>query len=519
MATCQSIETVPKQPSVLQHFIVPDTLPLGDFKAKCKYCSKAITASVKVTTNWWRHLNRIHPQILKEKEALSHSQQQTLSHLIKDHKKYDSKNPKQIQASDALVNFIAEDLIPLAIVDSKKFMKFVEVLDPSYQVPSRKHMSGVLLKKKYAEVKQKVLGKLSKEKYIHLIIDLWSNRQMRSFLGITAHYISDQWMLESAMLGCCCVIGRHTSDNIVHWYKEIVADFGISLKVRHVVTDSGANIKKAFQSLALPGFEEEASSDSEEEEDNDHNSFTTRTIHETIESDSNTFPLQHHHCFAHTLQLVVKDGLAKAGSIGTIIKKCSNLVSFVRKSTTAADVLRGENKLQANNTTRWNSQLKMIKSVLSLPESKLAELSGAPKLTAHERNILQDLVEILTPFEEATDIVQISCVPSAGYVLPCVRGLKHHLQAMVSKYHSNFVQALKQSLRTRMSLYKENEIYITAAIVDPRFKLRWCLRDEKKEFRDMIVSALERIPVSESSTIVDTVITIDPTAPPPSKKN
>jgi hypothetical protein len=146
-------------------------------------------------------------------------------------------------------------------------------------------VSGVLLKKKYEEVKQKVLGKLSKEKYIHLTIDLWSNRQMRSFLGITAHYISDQWLLESAMLGCSRVIGRHTSDNIVHWYEEIVADFGVSLKVRHVVTDSGANIKKAFQSLALPGFEEEASSDSEEEDD-DHNSFTTCTAHETIESGS-----------------------------------------------------------------------------------------------------------------------------------------------------------------------------------------------------------------------------------------
>ena len=49
----------------------------------------------------------LHPQILKEKEALSHSQQQTLSHLIKGHKKYDSKNPKQIQASDEK-NFLKE---------------------------------------------------------------------------------------------------------------------------------------------------------------------------------------------------------------------------------------------------------------------------------------------------------------------------------------------------------------------------------------------------------------------------
>ena len=69
------------------------------------------------------------------------------------------------------------------------------------------------------------------------------------------------------MLGCCRVIGRHTSDNIIHWYEEVVTDFGISIKVRHVVTDSEANIKKSFQSLALPGFEEDTSSDSEEEDE------------------------------------------------------------------------------------------------------------------------------------------------------------------------------------------------------------------------------------------------------------
>ena len=60
----------------------------------------------------------------------------------------------------------------------------------------------------------------------------------------------------------------------------------------------------------------------------------------------------------------------------------------------------------------------MIMSVLKLPESKLAEIHDAPKLTSHERNILQDIVKILLPFEEATDFVQVSCVPSAGYVLP-----------------------------------------------------------------------------------------------------
>ena len=90
--------------------------------------------------------------------------------------------------------------------------------------------------------------------------------------------------------------------------------------------------------------------------------------------------------------------MAKAGQISTVIKKCSNLVSFVHRSTIAADVLRGKTRLQADDVTRWNSQLKMIKSVLSISGGDLAQVQNAPKLTSHERNLLQDIVEILSPF-------------------------------------------------------------------------------------------------------------------------
>ena len=174
---------------------------------------------------------------------------------------------------------------------------------------------------------------------------------MRSFLGITAHYISDQWQLESVMLGCNRVTGRHTTDNIMLWYDEVVSDFDVREKVKHIITDSASNIKKAF--LTLSGYKINAS-DSEDEESKECDSIS-------IEQDELTFEYQA--CFAHTLQLVVKDGMAKAGQISTVIKKCSNLVSFVHRSTIAADVLRGKTRLQADNETRWNSQLKMIKSV------------------------------------------------------------------------------------------------------------------------------------------------------------
>ena len=79
----------------------------------------------------------VHPQELKdEEEAESHTA--NTNHLVKkaEHpEKYHSKHLKQTQATNALIDSVAEDL-PLAVVDSCKYKKFVEILDPTYQVPS-----------------------------------------------------------------------------------------------------------------------------------------------------------------------------------------------------------------------------------------------------------------------------------------------------------------------------------------------------------------------------------------------
>ena len=48
---------------------------------------------------------------------------------------------------------------------------------------------------------------------------------------------------------------------------------------------------------------------------------------------------------------------------------------------------------------------------------------------------------------------------------------------MTSKYHSGFIRGLKESFEKRMIDYEHNTTYIHAAILDPRFMLRWC-KDE-----------------------------------------
>lgn len=59
--------------------------------------------------------------------AKTASTQQTLTHLVQLQKKYGAKHPKQLLVTDALV---AEDLMPLHLVDSLRFQKLLKLLDP-----------------------------------------------------------------------------------------------------------------------------------------------------------------------------------------------------------------------------------------------------------------------------------------------------------------------------------------------------------------------------------------------------
>ena len=101
--------------------------------------------------------------------------QQVLTHLMVPSKMYGATHSRQIYVTDVLVEFVAEDLMPLTFVDSTRFKNLVGILEPHYQMPSHKQLSKFLLKKKYHTVKSKVLDQLHMIKSINITVDLWSN--------------------------------------------------------------------------------------------------------------------------------------------------------------------------------------------------------------------------------------------------------------------------------------------------------------------------------------------------------
>ena len=179
----------------------------------------------------------------------------------------------------------------------------------------------------------KVKDALASVTSVSITLDIWTSRDMRSYLGITAHFIRT-FKLESVMLACNRFSGKHTAEHILENYQEILANFDLSSsKISSVITDSASNMIRAF--VTLPGLDSQSANDNDE----------LLPIVDTDAKLLDLLPHQHYPCFNHILQLIVKDGLKQAASMTKVLAKVSRLVSHIRHSTHATELLQNEVKL------------------------------------------------------------------------------------------------------------------------------------------------------------------------------
>ena len=321
-------------------------------------------------------------------------------------------------------------------------------------------------------------------------------------MGITGHYILE-FELQTALLSCKRFRGAHTGEAIFECYQDIIDEYKILSKTLSTVTDSASNMIKAF---SLPGYESESAADDEElvgdvepvsaEDDDDINIMAS-------------FP-RRISCFTHTLQLVVSDGLKESGQLKTVINKVSKLISHVRKSHHATELLEGCNKLQLANATRWNSQLKMLRSLLQVPQAIIDQIDFPTKPRAHELKLLKELCTILTPFEEASNISQGENIVTSSEVIVCVRSLREQLQSLSETFSCRLLSSLQTSLEKRLSKYEDMEVFQLAATLDPRYKLDWCTDNEFEILKKMLLKKADFAP--------DTITELSDECPPPSKR-
>lgn len=412
---------------------------------------------------------------------------------------YPCEHPKQA----AITNSIVEDLIvgcslPMSLVENENFRRFLSIMDKRYKPICRATVTKILLdktKKKEIDLKKELSNAVS----VNLTVDIWTDRKMRGYLGITCHYISlpaaspgrDRFpqktqvpALKSALLHMKRFKGSHTGQNIANAFDAVVEKFDISRSLDHVITDNAANMRKAF-AIHFASVEEDlmtganrratdasddvdsmsqtvdvaAGSDTVDDPDLWENlpGDEMSVIDDMVRSSSKGERLP---CFNHTLHLVASDGLKETKCISLIISKCCKMSSLLHQSCSFQEAFAeqfGTSKsIPASVVTRWNSTLRQLQAVLSLEMSSLnalLEKEGHKNLiiSAREWSQLTEACEILDPFAEATELTEGEKCVTISSVLPAVLKLQLHLQvfSVKAKYCAPMVKSLTASLNHR----------------------------------------------------------------------
>uniref|UniRef100_A0A3Q1BM98 BED-type domain-containing protein n=1 Tax=Amphiprion ocellaris TaxID=80972 RepID=A0A3Q1BM98_AMPOC len=440
--------------------------------AECRFCDSKITDGHETTSNFNRHLKKhkdkydeymMSKGITNEPEPQQPSVSQFLDICVGQ---YSMNHPQQ----KAITNGILEKLViecnmPLSVVEHKSFRDFLKIVDPKYNSVCRKTLTSKT--ETVAGLRRdKLKTQLSNSDSVSVTVDIWSDRRMRGFLGVTVHYMEidqDNIQLKSNLLACDRFKGSHTGERICEQFEAICHEYDIKSKLDYVITDNAANMRKAF-TVCFP---------SEEGEVHDDDHLDDPELWHDLSPDNQEVVdaamarKQRLQCFAHTLQLVVGDGLKDTKVTTSSLSKLSKLSSLLHTSTTFKEEFEaayGErNSIPAAVNTRWNSTLRQVQAALRCDHLKLSsvlEKVGHRELTftAREWSLLKELVDILKPFAEATHMTQGEKLVTISSVVPSVLALNHHLEKMIPQ-----VRFLGSLVR----------IYLKAAALDPAFALYW----------------------------------------------
>ncbi|GBB89819.1 hypothetical protein RclHR1_16630004 [Rhizophagus clarus] len=291
-------------------------------------------------------------------EILVQNVQTTLTNKILPH-----NETKQVQLShQSLVDWFIADSMPLKLVQSEMFKKFLHDLDPGFIVPDVKLIKKII-HSAYNYTLPLIVQYIEDHAIsVNLTTDLWTARNRQGFIGVTCCFLDENFQLHELVLAVTYVRYPHTADHISDTLLELLDHWLLREKVNVITTDNGSNIKKAIKDM------------------------------NEISSNITWQP-----CTTHTLKLVVGKGLAcNPRKTSTYLRHCITDVA-----------------------TQWNSsflawkRLLEVKPYIDILSTTLPIANDADSkrdgerlseimLTKDEWELLRDLCEVLKGFAEAT---------------------------------------------------------------------------------------------------------------------
>ncbi|GBC29861.2 zinc finger BED domain-containing protein 1-like [Rhizophagus irregularis DAOM 181602=DAOM 197198] len=282
--------------------------------------------------------------------------------------------------------------------------------DPSFIIPGEKKIRTMIVKsyKFNRENLQNLLTNTAEN--VSLTIDLWSSKAKHGYLGVTATWITSNFEIKDTMLENKYVSSPHTSEIIANELHQCIETWNLKNHVTSITTDNGSNMVAIFPFL------------------NQKNGCEN---------------IQRLPCTVHTLQLAIGKGLA---SVEILVARARRLINFFQYQKQVERLEQVQRKLGYKDilrciqdvSTRWNSsyyawdRLFFLKDAIIQLQTDLSTSTDREikkdgnrlkklLLNDDEWELLDQLVDLLMPFEEATREFSGNSYITLSRVIPTIK--------------------------------------------------------------------------------------------------
>ena len=256
-------------------------------------------------------------------------------------------------------------------------------------------------------------------------------------LSLTAHCISSDFNHKSFVLQSTEFNESHTGGNIASLITTCLRSWKVENKLVCIVRDNGANFVADLRDSGLPNIS----------------------------------------CLAHTLQLVIDDGVFAQPGVVNVLASGRKLVGHFKRSNVSLQALiriqqqlgLKQHRLIQDEPTRWNTSYYMLERLIEQRQAICAaeiECKFNTELSSQSWQLAEKIVKVLKPFEEATVAVS-SEGSSAALIIPVDNIFSEEDEGV-----RTMKQKMLQSIKTRFMGMETTKLYVIPTLLDPRFKIK-----------------------------------------------
>ena len=336
-------------------------------------------------------------------------------------------------------------LQPLSVVDEPAFRRLLQLAEPRFNFPHRTYFTNTVIPAKYRLTRAAIEKQLAAVETCAVTTDLWTSlHQQRAYISLTAHFVDSDFKHHSKCLQTLEIPQDHDASSLKDVLSSMFEDWKIAGKVCGGITDNASNMVNAFRLMGM----------------------------------------EHFPCVAHTLQLSIGRGLGVT-RVQRVLGRCKKLVTHFKKSTKETYKLREKQEmlqlpqhmLIQDCVTRWGSTLAMLERLMEqqapiaavLMDGKVRHLMPE----GEEWSVIEVLVDILKPFQQATEAMGAVSYPTLSTVKPLLYKLvnrtlevKENDTVVVKEVKRN----IKRDLQERYSTPSVARILNITTFLDPRYK-------------------------------------------------